>query len=840
MKSLRTLLRAARGIAVSLAAGATRADETPRLDRHGDPLPPGAVARMGTIRFRTGNHVNAIAWAPNGKLLAAAGEGKFIHIWDPASAKEVARLPTLANRVHCLTFSPDGKWLAVTGDYSAINLWDASQFGKQDKPRQIAGHEPAASSLAFAPDTKTLYSCGPDGSIRVWDVATGQELRRLKPGEGQWSACIALDRDGKLLVSRDIGRDGNSFQTVATTLWNPATGERIRQLGKTERATSFSSSYSAVFAPDGRTVATVSDEETKLWNVATGAEVAVLKVRCARIAFAPDGDTLHGIGYGDGRVHQWAVPSGRLLRSFATDRLYECPLALSPDGKTIATGRPIVALWDVETGKPRHSWPGHDTAVWSLFFLNGDKELLTTSFDSAVYRWDLEGRLLGQWKPPLGQYKQPANCFWTTAALSPDGKTLAIQNTELRALLVDPLTGQVRQSFNNHQDQKWRHERYFPMQFAFSPDSRRVVSAAGGVDQHVRLWETDTAKELWNLKTGKPDTLIQGFALSPDGQTMYLTGDAGPVKVYEVGKAAVQRRIGAAKAVIRSLCLSRDGRRLAGAESENIVIWDTATGAEVCRLPRPHVSEMNNRRFMKFSPDGRMLALWSNEEEPTVRCLEIASGQVRLQTAGHLEMVLGVEFSADGRHLATGSTDTTALLWDLRELALVGDTAKNVDPEKLWSELASPDAKIAHRATVRLQQLGPKAAELLADRLKPVANRPLAAWIAELDNEDFRVRERATEELSGRTADIRGELAQALAATKSAEVRGRIQGILDKLGEPRKDVRRLRSLRGLETLEGIGTPQARRIVETLSRGAVDAELTLEAAAALSIRRRHGA
>lgn len=116
--------------------------------------------------------------------------------------------------------------------------------------------------------------------------------------------------------------------------------------------------------------------------------------------------------------------------------------------------------------------------------------------------------------------------------------------------------------------------------------------------------------------------------------------------------------------------------------------------------------------------------------------------------------------------------------------------------------------------------------------MKPAANRPIATWIAELDDDDFRVREHATEELSGRAGHVRGELVKAMASTKSAEVRARIQGILDKLSEPRKDVRRLRTLRGLETLEGIGTPEARRIVETLSRGAPEAELTTEAAATL--------
>src|SRR5207248_2364077 len=150
------------------------------------------------------------------------------------------------------------------------------------------------------------------------------------------------------------------------------------------------------------------------------------------------------------------VPSGRLLHSFAVERHSTSPIALCPDGKTIATGRLAVGLWDIETGKRRHALSGHHDSVWSLFFLNEGKELLTVGDDSPVHRWDLEGRRLGTWR-------QPGNWRMTTAALSPDGKTLAVQDSQRRALLVDALTGQERQSFNNHQDKKWRQAANFSM-----------------------------------------------------------------------------------------------------------------------------------------------------------------------------------------------------------------------------------------------------------------------------------------------------------------------------------------------------------------------------------------
>jgi WD40 repeat protein len=811
-------------VALLLSAEVTKADDPPRVDQHGDPLPQGAVARMGTVRLRIGNTVNAIAWAPDGKLVAAAGEARFIHIWDPESAKEVMRLPTLASRVRAMTFSPDGKWLAVTGEYSAIHLWNVALRGDEVKPRQLAGHG-SGSGLVFAPDSKTLYSCGYDGFIRVWDVAAARELRHFGPGNENWIGSIALDREGKLLVSRHTSLDDDRRQIVTASLWNPATGERIRQFGKPERARSHPTSYAAVFAPDGKTVAALYDEEMKIWNVASGAEVSVWKIRAENVAFAMDAASVYGSH--DGQIHQWGVPSGRLSRSVGKDFPYGSPIALSPDGTTIAGGRLTVALWDIKTGKPRHSFPGHEKTIWSLFFVNEGTELLTAGDDLSAYRWDLNGKLLGAWK-------HSGDWVWRTAALSPDGKTLAVQS-QSSALLVDPVTGAARQRFDNHKDKKWRQAITSPLQFGFSPDSRRVLSAGSGVDRHVRHWEADSAREIWNVMTGVPKTPVVGFALSPDAKTMYVTSAPGPVQVYEVGKAEVQRQIGAAQAEVRNLCLSRDGRRLAGVEGRHVVVWNAATGAELCRVPGPRSGAWHDLNFLRFSPDGRTVAIW-DRDEPVVRCVEIASGQIRLQTTGHVGVVLAADFSADGRRLVTAGTDATALLWDVHALSLVGEAANPSDPEILWKELASLDARTAQRALVRLQKLGPKAVALLADRLKPDKRRTIAACIADLDDDSFRVRERASEDILSRpiSPSDKEVLSQALAAAKSVEVRVRLRRILNRLGDidPHKDIRRLLPLRGLEVLEAIGTPKARQTVEALAAGAAHAELTREAAATL--------
>src|SRR5262249_37820684 len=111
---------------------------TMRADRFGDPLPAGALARLGTVRLRQGAPVDCLAFSPDSKVLAPGGyfhggEDRSIYLWDVATGKELCRL---------------------------------------------VGHEHSVTSVDFSPDGKVLASGGEDGTIRLWDVTAGKELRR--------------------------------------------------------------------------------------------------------------------------------------------------------------------------------------------------------------------------------------------------------------------------------------------------------------------------------------------------------------------------------------------------------------------------------------------------------------------------------------------------------------------------------------------------------------------------------------------------------------------------------------------------------------------------------------
>jgi hypothetical protein len=242
---------------------------------------------------------------------------------------------------------------------------------------------------------------------------------------------------------------------------------------------------------------------------------------------------------------------------------------------------------------------------------------------------------------------------------------------------------------------------------------------------------------------------------------------------------------------------------------------------------------------LTFSPDGRTLAVFGEDKAAPATLYEVASGKVRLRVGGHAGGVKGLAFSPDGRLLATGGDDTTALLWDLRALALADRTAgaelsdKRLD--ELWAELSGADGEAAYRAVLQLARAPRQTVPFFRRHLGRAEAKGLDKLIAQLDDDDFATRERATEELisMGRAAEAAVRKA---AENGSAEVRVRTAKILERLATggagDQAGARALQAPRALEALELAGTVEARRLIEEVAKGAPEAELTREAKAAL--------
>jgi hypothetical protein len=235
------------------------------------------------------------------------------------------------------------------------------------------------------------------------------------------------------------------------------------------------------------------------------------------------------------------------------------------------------------------------------------------------------------------------------------------------------------------------------------------------------------------------------------------------------------------------------------------------------------------------SPDGRVLAA---DGGATIRLLDLRTGKEFRRLKGHQAEVEALAFTRDGKRLISGSADSTALVWGGAALSAPAVKIEEQDAERLielWSALANKNAAEAFQVVAELAASPKGAVTLLAGRVKPVAApdaKQLSKWIADLDNDNFDVRENASTEL-GRLGELARPALEEARQSKSPETRRRVDDLLSRLKlDGSLPAENLRQLRAFEVLEKINTLEARQMLQILSRGAEGAWLTREAKATL--------
>jgi WD40 repeat protein len=636
-----------------MARGLTSAaDGQPHLDALGDLLPDGAVARLGTTRFQ---HVGARC-------------------------------------IDAVVFSPDGKMIASTDGSGKRILWDAAT-GKQ--LRVFAGE---GNVIAWVDQGKVLLCVKQDGSVCWCDAETGRLVRSWNPFAGERKltplkqqlrpVCSggAVTRDADLLAVTlnwvDDDRDEcENEDLVILDLVHRKEGWRLPARDKWTTAYAFS--------PDGKhLVIQCSHGEVVDYDALTGKSLqrrvpATMSKKWElsnALAFAPDGSL--ATAELNGSIAIWSFPDFKKQRTLATGndlrRFFPIgSLAFSPDGKSLAIAfRNRLCLLDTVTRKEQLVLPGHDERVKSVAFSSNGRELLTGCRRKQAFlmeellRWQV-----GTWN------------LTGSSVLNPSQRGIISAD---HLLLIDTQISDLPGVFEQATKKRvTRLQLPIGSQLAdgfFSPGGHFVVARYEEENnERMGLFDTATGALLWS-----PDlNNRRGITFSSDDRWMAIQESRqmgrDSAKVFETATGKVcgvctnpgwGATAATNSALVRAakgkkglpqpavLALSPDGAWLAAwfPGRRDVQVWTVADGKK--RFEVRSEERLTGSVNLAWSPDGRMLAVSGLAEKYRIQLWETLTARLRRELPGHDMRVTALAFSPDCRWLASGSEDTTVLVWN--------------------------------------------------------------------------------------------------------------------------------------------------------------------------------
>lgn len=275
--------------------------------------------------------VRDVVYSPNGQAIAAGLASSIVRLWYVSENRSVD-LTGHVDVVSAIAFNPDGTILASAGRDAEILLWDVASG---ERLGTLSGHAGAIRDLAFSPDGTLLASGAEDGTLRLWEVSTGQVQRSINADPTRVLA-VAFSPTNDIVASG--GRNGR------VRLWDTDNGTNIRDLAShSEEIRSLS------FSTDGTLLASSStDNRIVLWDVASG--TIAQDMDSGRDVFAvnfnPDG-TLLASGDRNNEIRLWDVASGTLENTLSGHIGWVFSVSFSPDGAALlsSSGDGSVRLW---------------------------------------------------------------------------------------------------------------------------------------------------------------------------------------------------------------------------------------------------------------------------------------------------------------------------------------------------------------------------------------------------------------------------------------------------------------------------------------------------------------
>jgi WD40 repeat protein len=578
----------------------------------------------------------AVAYAPDGRTLAAGGDDGTLQLWDVAARKAVAVWKghrPVPNAVGSLSYSPDGRLLVSSGWDGDVKLWD-TRTNREVAALHADPH--VADDAAFSSDGRRLVTCGKEGTVKIWDVASHRETDHFRPNAGE-------------VTSARFSPDGHRIATAGSDGWVKIWSIASRHVEHSCRGVA-GAIITVAFSRDGRTLAAGENGNViTLWDVRTGKSAGPLLRHIGqinRIALSPDGRLLASAS-ADGTARLWDFAKQTEIRILLGHTGWVDSVAFSPNGTRVATASEdgTIRVWD--TKPDRSVLRPSARAIFGLDFSPDDRLLTAGDEDSGVVRLiDVAARRVIARLP--GHTGQPRITF------SPDGRTLAVGSGfwDRRDLpgtvrLWDVASHRLLGVLAGH--------RGAVMSVSYSPDGR--ILATGSNDATVRLWDVAARRSIARLPA-EPGWM-NAVAFSRDGRIVAaVSAEGNHVDLWDIASRRKAAIIGLSSVDASCLALSPDGKLLAVGDDQGIHVVDMTT-RKTRGLLKGHVGGAGS---IAFTPDSKTLASGSGDGTTRIWNLDLMAevAALRAQAQG----VSFIAFSHDGNLLATGGNDGTVRLWE--------------------------------------------------------------------------------------------------------------------------------------------------------------------------------